>query len=174
MAASKTVLSHNIRYLRKQMGISQEELAHRLEIKRSNIAAYESKNVEPRLRIILELSRVFEIDISTLVKKRLQPNSIHKSLNTRKEAHLLDTNLDQQQKEVVEQFIDKSLKIRKILEGFKSFYAFRKKGEEIKTQEKERIFFDIENFIQLMDYLLNHNENLINGLIEITSNSTDH
>jgi transcriptional regulator with XRE-family HTH domain len=173
MVAHKTVLSHNIKFLRKKMGVSQEELANRLNIKRSNIAAYESKNVEPRLRIILELARIFNVDLNTLIETKLNPNSIYNSFeNSDNLPHSLPANLDSEQQAEVKKFIDKSIKIRKILEGFKSFYSFRKKGVEINTPERERVIFDIENFIQLMDHLLNYNENLIQGLAEIATDKS--
>ena len=55
-------LSKNLKFLRKSRQWSQEELARRLGIKRSNIAAYESKNVEPRLSLLLSMAKLFNVD----------------------------------------------------------------------------------------------------------------
>jgi transcriptional regulator with XRE-family HTH domain len=170
MAASKTALSHNIKFLRKVLGISQEELANRLNIKRSNIAAYESKNVEPRLRIILEIARIFNIEVSTLIENKLDINSDYRKFNSTEDvAPTFTLALDEQKQLKVEKFIEKSVQIRKVLEGFKSFYSFRKNGVAIDSPERERVIYDIDNFIQLMDHLLKYNENVIAALASIKS-----
>ena len=45
----KNQLNENIRSLRKSLGLTQEEFAGQLDIKRSLIGAYEEGRAEPRL-----------------------------------------------------------------------------------------------------------------------------
>lgn len=158
-------LSHNLKFLRKKNKISQEELATRLGIKRSNVAAYESKNVEPRLRIILEMAKLFNVSVKALIDSKIQDGEEVDLF----EAKLFDNSpsnkeLDITDNEDVNEFIDKSMKIRKVLEGFKSFYTFKKNAIKNKTPNKEKIIFDIDNFIQLMEHLLTYNETVIKAI----------
>lgn len=161
-----TVLAHNIRFLRKKSKISQEELANELKIKRSNIAAYEAKNVEPRLRIILEIAKFFNVDITTLIHKRLSEDSkiqpfgalrSVKSENVKQNIQLTDSDK-------FTEFINKSIEIRKILDGFKAFYSFRKEKLKSGDENAQKLIFDIDNFIQLMEHLLSYNKTVIKAL----------
>jgi len=161
----KSVLSHNIKYLRKVHKMNQEQLASKLGIKRSNIAAYESKNVEPRLRVILEISRLFDISVKALIDKKLDEGAEYQRFDTEvfKSSSNMHT-LDIDDNTDVEKFVDKSVKIRKVLEGFKAFYSFKKNALQNITPEQEKLTYDIDNFIQLMEHLLAYNETVIKAI----------
>ena len=59
-------LAHNLRSLRKRLGISQEELANRLDLNRGNIASYENGTAEPKLCNLLRMSNLFGVSIHDL------------------------------------------------------------------------------------------------------------
>ena len=42
----------NLRYLRKLRGLTQEEFANKLDIKRSLLGAYEEERAEPRIEVL--------------------------------------------------------------------------------------------------------------------------
>ena len=66
-------LPENIRYMRKFMNMSQEELAERLGYKSyTTIQKWESGVSEPPLKKLKELSEIFKIDMDTLTENRLQ------------------------------------------------------------------------------------------------------
>jgi transcriptional regulator with XRE-family HTH domain len=159
-------LAHNIRFLRNKMGISQEEMARRLGIKRSNIAAYEIKNVEPRLRVILELSQFFNIDIKSLIQKPLNDLNYKdlskkgNKINRRNNQQIFELNNNHQ----IDKYIEKTKKLRQIFDGFKAFYNFKKDRMKEVDPQKQKLLFDIENFLQLIEHLLAHNEELIKAL----------
>lgn len=157
----KSILGHNIRVLRKEKGLNQEGLAVKLNIKRSNIAAYETKNVEPRLRIILDLAKFFDIDIAILLKEKLVEGAPYPAFSEHQEAEDLDQAVVDAESVKINEFISKSVKIKKVLVGFKSFYTFRKAKLKELTPKNEKIIFDIDNFILLMEDLINHNESMI-------------
>ncbi|NNF34553.1 MAG: helix-turn-helix domain-containing protein [Saprospiraceae bacterium] len=175
MSVSETkninALAHNIRYLRNKMGISQDEMARRLGIKRSNIAAYEIKNVEPRLRVILELSKFFNIDIKDLIQTPLNNENYDKILTSnqklanRNNQQVFELDSDHQ----IENYVEKTKKLRQIFDGFKAFYNFKKDKMKDVDPQKQKLLFDIENFLQLMEHLLAHNNDLIKAL---SSNNT--
>lgn len=160
-----SILAHNIKFLRKSRGISQEELANQLEIKRSNIAAYESKNVEPRLSVILRMARLFDIRLQTLIDTKLTDTDYLS--NNKEDTLLMDSDnqsLELKDKIEVQEFIDKSIRIRKVLEGFKAFYGFKKESISESFPNKEKLLFDIDNFLQLMEHLLTYNETVIKAI----------
>jgi transcriptional regulator with XRE-family HTH domain len=165
MEVKDNTLSHNIKFLRKTKNISQEELALQLGIKRSNIAAYESKNVEPRLRIILEIARLFDVSVKSLIEGKMEsgiplPSFDADALNTA----ATPKKIDLKDEVHVEQFVSKSIKIKKVLEGFKAFYTFKKNNLKENSPERERLIFDIDNFVQLMEHLLAYNETVIKAI----------
>jgi len=165
MAEKNTILSQNIKYLRKSQKLSQEEFAQKLGIKRSNIAAYESKNVEPRLRVILEIAKFFNVSVSSLIETNIEQTSKVISFNSEKFASPVgDQTLDIQDNVDINEFIEKSMRIKKVLEGFKSFYAFKKNAMINLTPDKEKLIFDIDNFIQLIEHLLGYNETVIKAI----------
>lgn len=161
-----TPLAHNIRLLRRAAGLSQEELAAELGIKRSNIAAYENKNVEPRLRVILCIAEFFNIKVRTLIETELRENERYPPFNTPGDLEPVSKSisLNLRKRAEIEAFIDKSQKVRKVLEGFKAFYSFKKDKIVSEMYSKERINFDIENFLQLMEHLLSYNDSVIKSL----------
>ena len=164
MQNERLPLAANIRILRKMKGLNQEQLAEKLNIKRSNIAAYETKNVEPRLRIILEIARFFDISISTLLQEELVPDASFPPFLDPEEDTDVEVSVVNIDTKDVNIFIDKSMSIKKILVGFKSFYNFRRSKLKDLTPQNQKIIFDIENFIHLMEDLIAHNESMISML----------
>lgn len=65
-------LSENLRHLRKTFKISQQKLSDQTNIPRSRIAAYESKNVEPRLEVLIQLADYFNVSLDQIVREKLR------------------------------------------------------------------------------------------------------
>lgn len=172
MSTATTILSSNIRFLRKQKGISQEELARELEIKRSNIAAYESKNVEPRLRIILKIAKFFNVAVKDLVQSKIFEGQEYASFSTSKSDSLSDaaSHMSLKNSSEISNFVDKSMKIRQILDGFKAFYVFKRKNIAQEDHAKQKLVYDIDNFIELMEHLMSYNEKVISAVSKVHQN----
>ena len=64
-------LSKNIKYLRKQLGLTQSELGEKLGLKRPVIGAYEEGRAEPRLQTLSHMSSFFSVGIDALVNTDL-------------------------------------------------------------------------------------------------------
>jgi len=64
-------INANIRHLRKEKGLTQEELASKIGIKRSLVGAYEEHRAEPRIATIQKLSYLFQIPLDTLINADL-------------------------------------------------------------------------------------------------------
>jgi len=167
MEAKDTILSHNIKFLRKSKGFSQEFLAEKLNIKRSNVAAYETKQVEPRLRIILELAKLFKVDIKHLLSVRLSKGEEIPAFGAVTDIEVGDDSVEiaDVDKAQLEEFVEKTINIKKVLTGFKAFYTFKKSKLKEKSPANEKLAFDIDSFIQLMEHLIEHNEAIIKVMI---------
>src|SRR5687768_15816924 len=61
----------NLKYLRKLRGMTQEEFANKLKIKRSLLGAYEEERAEPRLEVLELVSETFKLSLDELLLKDL-------------------------------------------------------------------------------------------------------
>jgi transcriptional regulator with XRE-family HTH domain len=64
------VLAKNVRRLRKNIGLSQEELAFECNIDRTYISKVERGIANPSLLILSKISVVLGVEIQDLIKKR--------------------------------------------------------------------------------------------------------
>ena len=68
------MINENIRTLRKAKGLSQEELAIRLNVVRQTISKWEQGLSVPDADMLLSLSEVFETPVSTLLGETIVDN----------------------------------------------------------------------------------------------------
>ena len=68
-------ISENIRYFRKSISMTQEQLAERLEISTGAVSKWESGASAPELSLIMELADFFEISVDALLGYKLRDNS---------------------------------------------------------------------------------------------------
>ncbi|MEM1324383.1 MAG: helix-turn-helix transcriptional regulator [Bacteroidota bacterium] len=158
-------LAKNIRFLRKKNRWSQEELAKRIGIKRSSIAAYESKNVEPRLKTILELGKIFNVDIVDLIDSNIAEQGDNIRSFNDGNAEIIDNQpikIDFKNKSAVQEFIDTTISTRKMLDGLKVFYKFKMDRNSNNNDQMKAHTADINSFIMLVEHLLSNNEDLVN------------
>ena len=62
-----SVVSNNIKYLRKQMHLTQEQLAGKIGIKRSLLGAYEEGRADPRLNNLQKMADIFGVTVDMLI-----------------------------------------------------------------------------------------------------------
>jgi len=78
-------LASNLRFLRKQKGITQNDLADQLDVQRTMISAYEDGRSEPKLATLTKLCEILEVgieelldhDIENLGRRALQKRGIN-------------------------------------------------------------------------------------------------
>lgn len=68
---SQSFAGQNLKYLRKQKGMTQEEFAQKLQIKRSLLGAYEEERAEPRIDVLEIVSDQFRISLDDLLRRDL-------------------------------------------------------------------------------------------------------
>ncbi len=65
----------NMKYLRKLRGLTQEEFANKLNIKRSLLGAYEEERAEPRFDVLESVCDMFKLSMDELMRKELQDDN---------------------------------------------------------------------------------------------------
>lgn len=78
-------LAENIKYLRKQHRLTQQDLADKLQLKRSLIGSYEEGRATPKISVLQQLSTVFDLSLDQLISWDLQsgfsnPGAVGKQL----------------------------------------------------------------------------------------------
>lgn len=67
----KRIFPDNIRYLRNKHQLSQEAIALKMDLTRSQIASYEDGRAEPNLQTLISYSEYFKLPIDALLKNDL-------------------------------------------------------------------------------------------------------
>lgn len=174
----ESIFSKNFKYLRKHKHLSQSELAEALKISRSKIASYEGRGVEPKLSLLVEIAKFFNVRIEDLIGvdiaqtvnesggSSIKSFQISTSHNTTSTADSGTIHLNNTHSEALDTFLKESASIVKMLEGFRVFYKIKTdtiQADQLSIEEK-RAHHDIQNVLFLIDYLLDHNKELITVL----------
>jgi transcriptional regulator with XRE-family HTH domain len=78
-----SVVSDNIKYLRKQMHFTQEQMAGKIGIKRSLLGAYEEGRADPRLNNLQKMADIFNVSVDMIINDdltKLPVNELHKNV----------------------------------------------------------------------------------------------
>ena len=67
-----TLVGDRIKLLRKSMNISQEQLAEKLGMKRTNISNYEAGRVVPPSNVLFELAELFSVSTDFLLGREVK------------------------------------------------------------------------------------------------------
>jgi putative transcriptional regulator len=70
----KNMFNENLRNLRKQKGLSQEELAERLHIVRQTVSKWEKGLSIPDADFLIQIAEIFETSVSTLLGDTVEPS----------------------------------------------------------------------------------------------------
>jgi transcriptional regulator with XRE-family HTH domain len=71
-----SIVSDNIKYLRKQMHLTQEQMADKIGIKRSLLGAYEEGRADPRLNNLQKMAEIFNISVDMVISNNLTKMSL--------------------------------------------------------------------------------------------------
>lgn len=70
-----SVANKNLKYLRKLRGLTQDEFASKLNIKRSLLGAYEEGRAEPRLEVLETVCDIFKLTLDEILRKDLSEHT---------------------------------------------------------------------------------------------------
>jgi len=148
MDASKTTLKStlatNIRHLRKQLQLSQEDLAKKLGgLNRGNIASYEKGTAEPKICNLLNLSHFYKVSVIDLTSSDLQcPVALGTARNN------YQYELKEEDKAVLEKFYEQAAELEKVMESVRVCHDFKLKSMEKVPPGLQCV---VSNFNQLGD-----------------------
>lgn len=149
-------MSKNIRFLRKERKLSQQQLADALEIKRSNIAAYETKGVEPRLFLINEMAVFFNVPLARLITADLSRGDGEEAMEVSspgKTLSLEDVHFELNGRSA--SLANHAHRVNQMLEGFRVFYEYkRNSATEMATES------DIDNFLVFVNHMYAYNKGI--------------
>ena len=100
--------------LRKQKGLSQEELAHRLNVSRQTISKWEIGDSAPDMEKLVALSDLFEISLNELVLGKV-PN---------KKGDISDENITSQKHLNISSVLDEKVLTQNNKKGMKFFLKY--------------------------------------------------
>ena len=95
-------ISNNLKYLRKKKGLTQQQFADLMEIKRSLVGAYEEDRAEPKYDLLKKFAQFYELSMDELVNERItekwKPTPKAETNNLR----VLSISVDAQDRENIE------------------------------------------------------------------------
>jgi transcriptional regulator with XRE-family HTH domain len=99
-----SIVSNNIKYLRKNSHLTQEQLAEKIGIKRSLLGAYEEGRADPRLNNLLKISEVFKVTVDTLISEDVSEfeSSFGNVFNQRPKTKILSITVDNEGEEYID------------------------------------------------------------------------
>lgn len=71
------MLGNRIKLLRKEQGITQEQLADCLNVSRQSITGYENDGVEPSLSVLIKIADRFNISLDYLLGRTEEKHNIN-------------------------------------------------------------------------------------------------
>ncbi len=149
-------LASNIRHLRKQLSLSQEELANRLGLNRGNIASYEKGTAEPKICNLLNLAHFYKVPVNDLISVDLH---CPVALKTAKENYQYE--LKEEDKVKLAEFIKQAEELQTVIQSLKVCHQYQLKNVSDMPAELQPI---VSNFNQLCSaggHLMQAHNNLL-------------
>jgi len=147
-------------------------MADLLSIKRSNIAAYETKNVEPRLSLISSIADLLQVSLADLICVDLETGNHSQSDGEQQVVYDEKSLSSHLQRSQLQKLHKQSLDIRSMLEGFRIFYQYKQKSfTTINERHRRNIDSDVENFLIFIDHMLQYNEHILAMLDQVNTTS---
>jgi transcriptional regulator with XRE-family HTH domain len=104
------LVNRNLKFLRAQQGFTQKQLAEKLGLKQAAVGAYEEERSTPPVTCLVEISRIFNVSLDTLINKDLSqlPQKEWKAKTGSRGKEVLAITVDQHNKENVELVLQKA------------------------------------------------------------------
>ncbi|UIR57894.1 LexA family transcriptional regulator [Sphingobacterium sp. SRCM116780] len=95
-------IASNLKYLRKKKGLTQQQFADLMEIKRASVGAYEEDRAEPKYELLKKIAEFYELSMDDLanevINEKWKPISKSNASNLR----VLSVTVDGQDRENIE------------------------------------------------------------------------
>lgn len=154
-------LSCNIKYLRKEHSLSQEELAEQVGLRRGNISSYEKNIAEPKINNLVKIASRFNVQVVDLITKDLKYVQEHDGAEPT--TIVVDEVL-------LNEYLTKSQEYEKILQGFKCYHSFKMSQLTEKSKDFEILSMDFEKLFEVTECMMTTHRALITYLKEKNGN----
>jgi transcriptional regulator with XRE-family HTH domain len=160
----------NLRFLRQEMNLSQEELSRKVGLNRGNIASYEKGAAEPSIKNLSRIGKFFNIELSDLIDEDLSGKSSLmndlekidkvKAYKQEKVQEILIESLEDQRSKIVK-FRNRSDEMARILDGFRQFHKFRMENQDKLSDDVKKMALDYEKLLDVLEEVLSTNKSII-------------
>lgn len=141
-----TILLHrNIRFLRKKLKLSQDELGKRIGLNRGNIASYENGSAEPKICNLLKLSNLFGVPILDLTKRDLSVEDNFEEASR----HYQEPSANET--ELFEQFRKRSSDLIKVINSVHTCFEYKTNSLDESTRSSKAYQMAAMKFEELFD-----------------------
>ncbi|GJM63589.1 helix-turn-helix transcriptional regulator [Persicobacter diffluens] len=170
------IFADNLKFLRRQAKLSQEQLAKQIGLNRGNIASYEKSTAEPKIENLVRICKFFNVEIIDILEKDFTniaaiqeeleniegPKSEVALGEGEAREHMITELIDNKKR--MERFISQSDDMHKILEGFRQFHRFKMANHKLISDDVKKMADEYENLMEVMEALLASNRELIQWL----------
>ena len=169
--AAEIYLAHNLQFLRKEAGLSQQALANELDLTRSQVASYENGKAEPSASMLSVCSHYFNISVNYLLEKDLQslPNFRQITAARINDQEVLD-KLWRVRQQKIQSFDEQSSTLNQIISGLREMHKLKRKDLKQPSEETQGIMRDYENLSEMLDKFFELNEEMIQFLKRLGEN----
>ena len=95
-------ISSNLKYLRKKKGLTQQQFADSMEIKRSLVGAYEEERAEPKYELLKKFAEFYELSMDELVNEAINDKWKPKLKAESNSPRILSITVDSEDRENIE------------------------------------------------------------------------
>ena len=97
-----STIPSNIKYLRKKKGLTQQQFADELGIKRSLVGAYEEERAEPKYDLLKRIALYFDISVDDFINDHINDKWVPKQKGTGDNLRILTVSVDKDDNENIE------------------------------------------------------------------------
>lgn len=95
-------IANNLKYLRKKKGLTQQQFADELDIKRASVGAYEEGRAEPKYELLDKIASYYELTLDELVKEDINDSWKPTPKGSASNVRVLSVTVDQDDRENIE------------------------------------------------------------------------
>jgi len=160
----------NLKYLRREKGLSQEQMAGLVGLNRGNIASYEKQSAEPSILNLTKIGNFFNVELNDIIEKdlslkddiiyKLDDTDLAGSVDDKPVKELFIESLEDNQKKI-EKFRKRSDEMARILDGFKQFHKFRMENSAKLSDDVKKMALDYEKLLEVLEEVLSTNKHIM-------------
>ncbi len=97
-----SIISSNIKFLRKKKGLTQQQFADEIGIKRSLVGAYEEDRADPKYDLLKKIALYFEISVDDFINETINEKWAPKPKGNPANLRILSISVDKEDNENIE------------------------------------------------------------------------